>query len=186
MLPNPVRAVQKMPELTRRMRRRYGSWLCSAFRLADDLTAHLAEAQKVFSGDTPSLKATTGRTPRCDIAEIDDYAEAEIHMLGILVHGDNHFIVRGPEPDAPAAYALARHWSLIRIGASTPSELARWTISTREFRENLQWAVILPGEGPQNPEVTALLNEMTTRGVEVRSYRTPRADLPDSDDACTC
>jgi hypothetical protein len=100
-------------------------------------------------------------------------------MLGILVHGDNHFIVRGPEPDARAAYALARHWSVIEIGAPTPPELAGWTISTREFRENLQWAVIVPGEGPQNPAVTGLLNEMRARGVEVRSHRTARADSTD-------
>jgi hypothetical protein len=61
-------------------------------------------------------------------------------MLGILVHGDNHFIVRGPLPDRATAFALARHWSLIRIGELTPAALRPWRISTREFRENLQWA----------------------------------------------
>ena len=36
-------------------------------------------------------------------------------MVGILVHGDNHFIVRGPLPDRDAARALIRHWSIIQI-----------------------------------------------------------------------
>jgi hypothetical protein len=45
-------------------------------------------------------------------------------MVGILVHGDNHFIVRGPLPDKTTALALIRHWSLIQIGATTPSSLA--------------------------------------------------------------
>ena len=32
-------------------------------------------------------------------------------MTGILVHGSNHFIVRGPLPDRAASLALATHWS---------------------------------------------------------------------------
>ncbi len=32
-------------------------------------------------------------------------------MPGILVTGDNHFIVRGPKPDPATALSLARHWS---------------------------------------------------------------------------
>ena len=40
-------------------------------------------------------------------------------MVGILVHGDNHFVVRGPLPDRDAARALIRHWSIIQIGATT-------------------------------------------------------------------
>jgi len=59
-------------------------------------------------------------------------------MVGILVHGDNHFIVRGPLPDREAALALARHWSLIQIGASTPPLLDGWQIVSREFRDNLE------------------------------------------------
>ena len=88
-------------------------------------------------------------------------------MLGILVHGDNHFIVRGPKPDAWTAQALARHWSIIRIGAITPPELAAWTISSKEFRENLQWAVIVPAEGERNPAVSQLLDELSLRGILV-------------------
>ena len=40
-------------------------------------------------------------------------------MVGILVHGDNHFIVRGRLPDRDVARALIRHWSIIQIGATT-------------------------------------------------------------------
>ena len=32
-------------------------------------------------------------------------------MVGILVHGDNHFIVRGQLPDRDVARALVRHWT---------------------------------------------------------------------------
>jgi hypothetical protein len=67
-------------------------------------------------------------------------------MVGILVHGDNHFIVRGPLPDRQMALELVRHWSLIQIGASTPPTLDRWQIVTREFREDLEWAMVMPGD----------------------------------------
>jgi hypothetical protein len=88
-------------------------------------------------------------------------------MLGILVHGDNHFIVRGPQPDGETAIALARHWSVIRIGAVTPPDLAQWRISSKEFREDLQWAVSVPGEGAMSPAVAQLLDELRARGIEI-------------------
>ncbi len=68
-------------------------------------------------------------------------------MIGILVCGDNHFIVSGPLPDREAALALARHWSIIQIGQTTPQSLSGWSIVTRAFREDLAWAVIVPGDG---------------------------------------
>jgi hypothetical protein len=86
-------------------------------------------------------------------------------MLGILVTGGNHFIVRGPRPSAATARALARHWSVIEIGRRTPSALAEWTISTREFRENLRWAISIAGEGEASPAVTQLLAELAERGI---------------------
>ena len=43
----------------------------------------------------------------------DPASRHEIAMVGILVYGDNHFIVRGPPPDGEVALALVRHWSLI-------------------------------------------------------------------------
>ncbi len=88
-------------------------------------------------------------------------------MVGILVHGSNHFVVRGPLPDRAASLALVRHWSLIQIGAPTPRSLKRWRISTQEFRENLVWAVVVPGEGETSPAVTQLLDELAARGVTI-------------------
>jgi hypothetical protein len=88
-------------------------------------------------------------------------------MAGILVHGNNHFIVQGPEPDRATALELARHWSLIQIGGKTPPALERWRISTREFRENLEWAVVVPGDGEISPAVAQLLDELSARGVTI-------------------
>jgi hypothetical protein len=88
-------------------------------------------------------------------------------MPGILVHGDNHFIVRGPHPDLATARYLVRHWSVIRIGAATPPELAPWTITAKEFRENLEWAIVIPGERPMSPAVAQLLAELTLRGIAI-------------------
>ncbi len=89
-------------------------------------------------------------------------------MVGILVHGDNHFIVGGPPPGKAAALALVRHWSLIGIGATTPPGLAPWSIRSRESRENLIWAVVVSGDGETSPAVTQLLGELAARGVVIR------------------
>ncbi len=87
--------------------------------------------------------------------------------LGILVTGDNHFIVRGPQPDRATAIELAAHWSIIVIGKTTPSKLSRWTISTKEFRENLEWAVVASAETAHSPAVEQLLHELEVRGIQV-------------------
>ena len=88
-------------------------------------------------------------------------------MPGILVHGDNHFIVRGPRPGRETALALVRHWSVIQIGAVTPPTLAAWQISTKEFRENLQWAIVVPGESAHSAAVVQLLAELRSRGIPI-------------------
>jgi hypothetical protein len=88
-------------------------------------------------------------------------------MIGLLVHGDNHFVVRGPRPDRATALALVRHWTIIQIGSTSPPELLPWTISTREFRENLEWAVVVPGEGANTVAVEQLLRELAARGVTI-------------------
>jgi hypothetical protein len=90
-------------------------------------------------------------------------------MPGILVVGNNHFIVRGPFPDRTTAVALARHWSLIQIEQSTPIALQRWSISTREFREDLEWAVVVPGDGEMTPAVAQLLEELSARGITIHN-----------------
>ena len=92
-------------------------------------------------------------------------------MVGILVHGDNHFIVGGELPDRETALALVRHWSVIRIGAATPARLERWRIVSREFRENLGWAVVAPGDSEISPAVTTLLGELSARGIVIHDVR---------------
>jgi hypothetical protein len=86
-------------------------------------------------------------------------------MVGLLVHGDNHFIVRGPLPTRAEALALVHHWSVIQIGATTPANLNRWQISTREFREDLEWAVIVPAADEPSAAVVTLLSELKFRGI---------------------
>jgi hypothetical protein len=80
-------------------------------------------------------------------------------MVGILVHGDDHFIVRGPLPDRDVARALIRYWSIIQIGATTPP----W------FREDLEWAMIVPGDSEISPAVTQLLDELSARGITIHN-----------------
>jgi hypothetical protein len=89
-------------------------------------------------------------------------------MIGILVCGDNHFIVNGPMPDQEAALALVRHWSIIQIGQTTPPHLRSWTIVTRAFRENLEWAVVVPGDGEVTHAVAQLLKELSERRIAIR------------------
>lgn len=89
-------------------------------------------------------------------------------MVGILVHGDNHFILSGPVPDEAAALALTRHWSIIEIGDRRSLSFEQWQIRTKEFRENLELAVVVPGDGDVSPAVSQLLTELSARGIAVR------------------
>jgi hypothetical protein len=91
-------------------------------------------------------------------------------MIGIVVIGNNHFIVQGELPDRDKALALARHWTFIQIGQSTPVALQQWSIRTLEFRENLEWAVVVPGDGEVTPGVAQLLEELSARGITVHNY----------------
>ena len=92
-------------------------------------------------------------------------------MVGILVHGDNHFDGNGPLPDQQVTLALLRKWSLIQIGAVTQPSLDRWQIVSPEFRENLEWAVVAPGEGDISPAVLQLLDELSERGIPIQDPR---------------
>ncbi|HWF13586.1 MAG TPA: hypothetical protein VG272_07615 [Candidatus Acidoferrales bacterium] len=92
-------------------------------------------------------------------------------MVGILVMGDNHLIVRGPFPDRETALALAQHWRLIQIGRTTPVHLQQWSICTREHRENLEWAISVPGDGEISAAVRELLDELSARGISIFDSR---------------
>jgi hypothetical protein len=89
-------------------------------------------------------------------------------MVGILVHGDNHFILSGPAPNDTSAVEIARHWSIVQIGGEKSGRFGNWEIRTQEFRENLEWAVIVPGDGEISLGVLKLLAEISGRGVEIR------------------
>jgi hypothetical protein len=87
-------------------------------------------------------------------------------MVGILVHGNNHFILSGPLPEEVAALAL--HRSIVQTGETRSSSFGQWQIRSKEFRENLEWAVIVPGDRETSPGVAQLLEELSARGVTIR------------------
>src|SRR5271168_1999763 len=89
-------------------------------------------------------------------------------MVGILVHGNNHYILSGPQPNEAEALELTRHWGVVRIGEPLSFAYGQWEIRTKEFRENLQWAVVVPGERDTSPGVAELLRELSDRGIEIR------------------
>jgi len=93
-------------------------------------------------------------------------------MVGILVHGNNHFILTGPPPDDRQAVDLARHWSIVQIGEVKSASCEAWTIRDREFRENLEWAVIVPGDREMSPGVSELLTELSARGIVIQKCST--------------
>ena|SRR5271155_5518118 len=58
-------------------------------------------------------------------------------MVGILVHGNNHFILSGPAPDEATALALVWRWSVIQIGEAKSSSFGQWQIRSKEFENSL-------------------------------------------------
>jgi hypothetical protein len=88
-------------------------------------------------------------------------------VLGILVHGDNHFIVEGPAaPDLETALRLAWRWEVPQLGVAPPP--VPWRIITKAFREDLVWAIVLEGDQPNSPAVQELLAELAARGVPIQ------------------
>lgn len=91
-------------------------------------------------------------------------------MVGILIHGNNHFVLSGPRPDEPTALRLARHWSVIQIGHPASLNFEQWEIRDKEFRENLTWAVVIPGDRDPSPGAIQLLSELSSRNVHIDHY----------------
>ena len=93
-------------------------------------------------------------------------------MVGILAHGNNHFILSGPPPDDASALALARHFALIQNRREEISHISKsGEIRDKEFRENLEWAVVVEGDRPVSPGVAELLAELSARGIIIRNCR---------------
>ena len=89
-------------------------------------------------------------------------------MVDFLVHRNDHFILSGPPCDEATALALVWHWSIIQIGEAKSSSFGQWQIRNREFQENLEWAVVVPGDREVSPGVAQLLGELSARGVTIR------------------
>lgn len=89
--------------------------------------------------------------------------------LGLLVYGDNHILVRGPLPGPARARDLIRGWMLPTIGSSADHSglRSRWRITTKEFRENIDWAIVLESDAGPQPAVIQLLGEIAARGVPI-------------------
>jgi hypothetical protein len=70
-------------------------------------------------------------------------------------------------PGRSTALQLVRQWSLIEIGQVTAPGLRQWRISSREYREDLLWAIVVPGDSPASPAVDLLLGEIAARGIRI-------------------
>jgi hypothetical protein len=92
-------------------------------------------------------------------------------MVGILVHGNNHFILSGPEPTEAEAVATARHLSLVKVGQAASNSFDKWEIRNKEFRENLEWAIVVPGDSEVSPAASKLLGELAERGVIIHACK---------------
>jgi hypothetical protein len=94
-------------------------------------------------------------------------------VQGLLVHGDNHFIVNGPMPDVQSARSLLWRWERPMLGGASADEpdLSEWSICTKAFRENLKWAMVVEGDAPPSEAVTKLLAELAAGGVVVHNVQ---------------
>lgn len=92
-------------------------------------------------------------------------------MVGILVYGNNHFILSGPEPTGEEAIQMARQFTVVEIGKTPASSFEKWEIRNKEFRENLEWAVVVPTDTEITRSVSQLLGELAERGVVIRACR---------------
>ncbi len=90
-------------------------------------------------------------------------------MVGILVHGNNHFILSGQEPTEEEAIRVTRGFSVVEIGKPVASTFEKWEIRNKEFQENLEWAVVVPADTEITKGVSKLLGELAERGVVIRA-----------------
>jgi hypothetical protein len=96
-----------------------------------------------------------------------------ITPLGLIVHGEDHFLIRGPKPDAAMAKYLVRRWifpSIEDLLGTSPPIPADWQITTSEFRENIEWTIVLSCAQSPSPAVAQLVAEVAARGVAVEYF----------------
>jgi hypothetical protein len=98
-------------------------------------------------------------------------------VLGLIVCGDNHFLIRAPQPSAAEARALVRRWTFPSVAdllGQSPPLPPQYQISTREFRENITWALVLSSPEPHSPAVAQLLSELIQRGILITNVTSPQ------------
>ncbi|WP_031498445.1 hypothetical protein [Bryobacter aggregatus] len=88
--------------------------------------------------------------------------------LGLIVSGEDHFLVRGPACSVEMARTLVRRWTFLTpedlLGLSPPIP-SEWKITTKEFREDIAWAIVLPAATEHTPAVAQLVAELRARGI---------------------
>ena len=89
-------------------------------------------------------------------------------MVGILVHGNNHFILSGAAPSEAQAPALTGHWSLVQIVDRKTTAFGPWEIRGKEFRQNPEWAMMVPGDRHPWKGFAELLAELASRGGRIK------------------
>jgi hypothetical protein len=57
------------------------------------------------------------------------------------------------------------------ISEGNPFPVQSSCIVSREFRENLEWAVVVPGDREISPAVTELLGDSSQRGITIHHSR---------------
>lgn len=90
-------------------------------------------------------------------------------MVGILGHGGNHFIVRGPLTDRKIAFALVRYGLSFR--SERPPHPFSMDGTSCHFRKNLEWSVSVLGDGEMSPAVTMSLKELLACGVTLHGLQ---------------
>jgi hypothetical protein len=74
---------------------------------------------------------------------------------------------------------FSRHFSVVKIGEPVSNAFEKWKIRNKEFRENLEWAVVVPGDSEISPGVSKLLAEslllcvLRTRTISSRTLPPP-------------
>jgi len=86
----------------------------------------------------------------------------------LIVCGEDHFLVRGIRPDLELARYLVRRWIFPSVedvmGLSAPMPDG-WRITTKEFREDIEWVIVLPASTEVSEAVAQLLRELASRGI---------------------
>lgn len=63
---------------------------------------------------------------------------------------------------------LVRRWlrpTVEDLLGTSPPIPAEWKITTKEFREDIEWVVVVESETTVNPAVRQLLDELEARGI---------------------